>query len=167
MSAASTPVARAETLLSARVLAFALIVIGVLAFIFPPTVASWIQQRRVTRAVTQVQALAQAIAADAASKLSTRPELVDVELLIGPGDAVIEAGDRAWIDSRAAPLRASVAAPDTILAPDPWLRALLVNIGARKRGGPIWVLSAGPNGIVETPFLSSAPAGDDVAVRVP
>jgi len=47
--------------------------------------------------------------------------------------------------------------------PDPWGHAYLVNTGgyhnSRER---VWILSAGPNGIVETPLQSSALRGDDI-----
>ena len=64
---------------------------------------------------------------------------------------------------------------------DPWGNRYLINIGlvdtspgaATSSGRPkaaVWVLSAGPNGTVETPFavsiLSASPGGDDIAVRV-
>jgi hypothetical protein len=63
---------------------------------------------------------------------------------------------------------------------DPWGNRYLVNIGAARRvdspgAGPrppqaIWVLSAGSNGIIETPYNQPAAGatvgGDDVAVRV-
>jgi type II secretory pathway pseudopilin PulG len=60
------------------------------------------------------------------------------------------------------------------LLPDPWGNRFLVNIGAGAEAGTppgaVWVLSAGPNGIVETPFLQPAAharlGGDDVGVRV-
>lgn len=57
---------------------------------------------------------------------------------------------------------------------DPWNHRYVVNIGlVLVAGAPkwaVWVLSAGPNGVIETPYkqlLSSAAlGGDDVGVRV-
>lgn len=64
---------------------------------------------------------------------------------------------------------------------DPWGNRYLVNIGlvdtspgaATLSGQPklaVWVLSAGPNGTIETPYrlqiLNAATAGDDLAFRV-
>jgi prepilin-type N-terminal cleavage/methylation domain-containing protein len=69
------------------------------------------------------------------------------------------------------------------IGPDPWGNRYLVNIGlidtspgaATLSGQPklaVWVLSAGPNGVIETPFslsilnTTSAAFGDDLAVRI-
>jgi prepilin-type N-terminal cleavage/methylation domain-containing protein len=64
---------------------------------------------------------------------------------------------------------------------DPWGNHYVVNIGlidtspgaATASGQPklaVWVLSAGPNGTIETPFsqpiLNAAPGGDDIATRI-
>ena len=46
---------------------------------------------------------------------------------------------------------------------DPWRQAYLVNVGA---SGSVWVVSAGANGIVETVFGATEPAGDDIGSRV-
>jgi prepilin-type N-terminal cleavage/methylation domain-containing protein len=68
------------------------------------------------------------------------------------------------------------------LASDPWGNRYVVNIGlidvspgaVTAAGRPkmaVWVLSAGPNGIIETPFASSIlvaarPGGDDIGTRI-
>jgi hypothetical protein len=56
------------------------------------------------------------------------------------------------------------------LAPDPWGNGYAVNLAAGFSSEPavLWVLSAGPNGIIETPFLSetTTTAGDDIGVIV-
>lgn len=50
--------------------------------------------------------------------------------------------------------------------PDPWGRAYVVSVsgfaGGTKPGNHVWCLSAGPNGIVETPASSDQLLGDDV-----
>jgi len=90
-------------------------------------------------------------------------------VLTGPGDPVLEASDRTWTTARQAPLQSYVALPVETVAPDPWLRALQINVGAGRQGGRLWVLSAGPNGIIDTPFgaAAAAPSGDDVAAPLP
>jgi type II secretory pathway pseudopilin PulG len=59
--------------------------------------------------------------------------------------------------------------------PDPWGNRYSVNVGAARRAGSsparaVWALSAGPNGIIETPFTQAAGdahlGGDDVGARV-
>lgn len=51
------------------------------------------------------------------------------------------------------------------ISADPWGRRYAINVGSRTaRGAKLMVLSAGPNGIVETPFARAgfAPGGDDI-----
>jgi hypothetical protein len=165
-----TDARREDGVLSGWSLTLALVAIAFLAFVLPPGIARWLQQTRIARAVAQLDALALALTHAGASGFSTNPHLREIGVLSGPGDAVTEARDRDWIVARAAPLQSYVELPATALAPDPWLRALLINVGAPRAGGQMWVLSAGPNGIVETPFVSpppGAPGGDDIAVRLP
>ncbi|MBN2208387.1 MAG: type II secretion system protein GspG [Candidatus Coatesbacteria bacterium] len=53
---------------------------------------------------------------------------------------------------------------------DPWGRAYVVSVsgftGGSKPGNRAWCLSAGPNGVVETPAASDQALGDDVGVQV-
>lgn len=56
---------------------------------------------------------------------------------------------------------------------DPWGNRYLVNVGALGQiGQPVWVISAGPNGVVETVIdvtgtgAASATAGDDIGFRI-
>ncbi|MCR4309303.1 MAG: type II secretion system protein GspG [Deltaproteobacteria bacterium] len=50
------------------------------------------------------------------------------------------------------------------LPADPWGKPYVVNITAT--GGPIWVLSAGPNGKVQTRVIDNVVLGDDIGFRV-
>ncbi|MEX1127784.1 MAG: hypothetical protein WEB50_04380 [Vicinamibacterales bacterium] len=85
-------------------------------------------------------------------------------ILTGPG-ALPRANDAAWLTATSAPLTA-VAPP---VDEDPWANAYVVNTGVGA-GQAIWILSAGPNGIIETPFeqpsQSAVLAGDDRGVRL-
>ncbi len=51
---------------------------------------------------------------------------------------------------------------------DPWGHKYFCNIGeiTFNNGNPVWILSAGPNGVVETPVGQGTPAGDDIGVRL-
>jgi general secretion pathway protein G len=53
------------------------------------------------------------------------------------------------------------------VAGDPWGNAYVTNADSFPiAGNPVWVLSAGPNGQVETvPFLQT-PLGDDIGIRI-
>ncbi len=47
---------------------------------------------------------------------------------------------------------------------DPWGRKYLCNVGGfhRAEGGPVWVLSAGPDGTLQTPPTAIGVSGDDI-----
>ena len=89
-------------------------------------------------------------------------------VLSGPGQAP-QATDTAWTTSMMSPLSAHASFIPAIPA-DPWGNAYMVNVGAHISHGAVWILSAGPDGIIETPFLqpaqSASVAGDDRALRV-
>ncbi len=59
------------------------------------------------------------------------------------------------------------------LSEDPWGRSYLANVGKLQPGqnSQVWVISAGPNGVVDTPFATSSTAGaalsgDDIGARI-
>jgi len=58
----------------------------------------------------------------------------------------------------------------TQLPLDPWGRPYVINAGtftsAGTRPAPVWVLSAGPNGIIDTSVASMTTAVDDVGYRI-
>lgn len=47
---------------------------------------------------------------------------------------------------------------------DPWGSAYFINANNLTSGGTVWILSAGPNGIVDTPVSAAALQGDDVGI---
>lgn len=49
---------------------------------------------------------------------------------------------------------------------DPWGNAYIVNAFGFAGGGYVWALSAGPDGIIETPAGSAALLGDDIGVVI-
>jgi hypothetical protein len=88
-----------------------------------------------------------------------------------PGYAVMASGvSRGWNGPYLAP---------SDLGPDPWNNRYFVNVGWLELAGgntrreglkAVWVLSAGPNGVIETPLVQDAdragPGGDDVVYRI-
>lgn len=88
--------------------------------------------------------------------------LGDTELLEGPGPRAVSRDER-WNTARAMPLTRLARQGAGVLPSDPWGNAYLVLITDGPGGGAARVLSAGPNGIIETPFAlePSTAAGDD------
>ena len=83
---------------------------------------------------------------------------------------------RQWVDGRVGSLSGDVS---HATRPDPWGNRYLVNIGALQASEAdeastepraLWVLSAGPNGLIETvyaaPALSAVVSGDDIGARI-
>lgn len=157
-------------------LAFVLLATAVL----PPAAAWGVNRSRVRVASAEVARIAEMLR-------RAEPELRDVvhgaEVLCGPGRVPLtntRAAQR-WVTAPRAALApvapvaplaplANVAGDRRTLAADPWGNCYVVNLAAIAAGGrsTLWVLSAGPNGIIDTPFVteSETPAGDDVGIRV-
>jgi hypothetical protein len=104
------------------------------------------------------------------------------EWLTGRSDTLasqLAAGDPPGMDTRPGNAGHPTRQPPEIGA-DPWGNRYLVNVGALSGDEPagsglrpmfvVWVLSAGANGIIETPFdqpgATATVGGDDVAARV-
>ena len=49
---------------------------------------------------------------------------------------------------------------------DAWGRCFLVNADALSSQGPVWLLSAGPHGVIDTPPNALALGGDDIGNRL-
>ena len=151
----------------------ALLAILVLAFVVPPGLATLVNGSRIDRAQEQVRVLAQEVQVAASAPGSDIQQAADV--LGGPGRTPEAPGPSAWIESQLGTLERYVSES---LSPDPWGNRYLVNIGLLKETAPagsgdasaVWVLSAGPNGNVETayrlPARSARVRGDDVGARV-
>ena len=155
-------------IVSTRRLISALSIIMLLVFALPPGLAIWVNQRRESRAEALVQRLAIELATASGRSSLSRAAADGIGLLTGPGDPMADATDGTWRSTRAAALSSYFLPAEEITA-DPWARSLLVNVGSTSGAGAIWVLSPGPNGIVETPFAlhdAAHAAGDDIAVRV-
>ena len=133
--------------MSGRRLAAALATIVLFAFVLPPLAAHQVNARRIERCRQSVARLA------AAFEGETAPAV-----FVGRGAAPTLAQGLGW------PVDSLKALDD---APDPWGNHYLVIVGGAGSKKTVTVLSAGPNGMLETPFTAaSSPRGDDiVAVR--
>jgi type II secretory pathway pseudopilin PulG len=146
-----------------RVLAI-LAVILVLALVLPYAAVRRLHQARLDAADRQAADIGRALR----DVLSTSPDALplDVELLEGPGARPIVLDER-WTALNTQPLERVLRR--TQPAADPWGNAWFVL--ARRSSSPrgLWVLTAGPDGIVQTVLSAPEPtaAGDDRLVRVP
>jgi GT2 family glycosyltransferase len=155
-------------------LGVALSVIFLLSVVLPWSMATGLNRDRIDRARGEVGAIAAALrAVGAARQAGYQPDQLNV-VLIGPGAYPEIPPGSDWREVTA--IGASAAHLDLPLAPDPWGNHYLIypspaDAGAPHRGAIArWVLSAGPNGIVETPFRQppdrAALGGDDIGARV-
>ena len=152
----------------------ALAAILVLAVIAPPGLATLVNRSRIDRAQEEVRRLADALQ-DAGLEDRARAQAKD-DLLGGPGNAPEASVVQQWADGRVGSLSGYVSEP---LRSDPWGNRYLVNLGAMQPNeadeastepSALWVLSAGPNGVVETPYaapaVSAVVSGDDIGARI-
>ena len=147
--------------MSGRKLAAALAAIALLTFGLPPLAARQVNGRRIDLARQDVQRIAASLAD--ARQLALAETIASAGggplVLTGPGAAPAFAPGLGWPAGRMFPWSAL---PDNE-SRDPWGNHYLIAVGGGP-GGPVVVLSAGPNGTVDTPFASAAsPRGDDIA----
>ncbi len=147
----------------------ALILIGVLCFVLPPAAAWSVNRSRVRVASAEVAALAD-LMRQAGPELREAATRADV--LSGPGHMPVASAPDAerWVTAPRGPLARAIGGRRT-LSVDPWGNSYVVKLAPIAAGEPStpWVLSAGPNGIIETPFLPRGDqglAGDDVGARI-
>jgi hypothetical protein len=151
---------------SGRQLAGALAAIALLAGVLPPFAARQVHQRRLAHAQADVRRIADLLAAGDGAEMTAAgagPAGQPV-LLLGPGEAPKFSPDTHWPEARNLfdLSRADRDAP-LALSPDPWGNALLIVVRAGK-DRRVEVLSAGPNGFVDSRFPpGGSPTGDDIA----
>ncbi len=135
--------------------------------VVPPLGAYAVNRSRVQAATRVVTDLAEGLRADP-SRLIERARSADVACGSGNMPLARLPGAQGWVTApRATWVRAD--RDPTSPAEDPWGNCYAVNLAAANRpGAAVWALSAGPDGIIDTPFLEAvvAPAGDDVGIRV-
>jgi hypothetical protein len=132
--------------MSLKALLPSLAAIVVLALVVPLAAATWEHRRRIASAWRDAGAIADRVSACAG----------DPRVATGPGNLPATAAGHSTIQN--VTVRSEVCG--LALRPDPWGNGYLI--------GPGWVLSAGANGIVETPFPPRPGvevAGDDVLER--
>ncbi len=154
-TATSPPADRALT--APRVFAL-LAAIVVLALVLPYGAVHTLHVRRLQAADDTARAIAERLGDALRAAPSEMPPATRV--LAGPGDQP-RAIDERWSTAARFPLARVLGAAPAI-PPDPWGNAYLVNVGADPRR-PLWVISAGPDGILQTPLADAGDraSGDD------
>jgi hypothetical protein len=154
-------------------LVVALAVIFAATAVLPPAAAWSLNEARIAQTEARVRS--------AADRLRTRANEISgfdasVGIACGPGrlpDLVPTTATAravaASLSTHGAWLRRAGMAPELFgagMPTDAWGRCFLLNVEAWSTGEPVWLLSAGPNGLVDTPADARTTGGDDVGVRV-
>jgi hypothetical protein len=138
-----------------------------------PPVAAWTLNR--TR-IAQTSARAQA----AIERLRTSGDVLSgltahTGIVCGPGrvpdrePATASARSGASYPSHIAWLRAAQIEPVLFgagMPTDAWGRCFLLNAEGFSKGDPVWLISAGPNGLIDTPPNALVLGGDDIGGRL-
>lgn len=143
-----------------RRVAAIVVVIVALTAVIPPAGAYALARWRVTRAW---QLAEEGAASLGARKLELQSAAGMQSVVCGPGRVPRGEGPSfRWVEN-------PVAAGSTfagIWPQDPWGRCYLLNVRALTDTGSGLLISAGPNGEIDTPLGATAPAGDDIAATV-
>lgn len=141
-----------------HVVAFAVATLIATAVV-PPVFGWGLNQWRVETTLRRAQWLARQLASDR-RVLAERARVVPV--VCGPGRLPKPGPTGRWV-GRA--VQATGIFPDGTPT-DAWGRCLLVNIDGFVSGGPVWVMSAGPDGRIRTFPAADHTDGDDIGVRI-
>jgi hypothetical protein len=139
-------------------LALALCAIAVLAFVLPAFAVRTLHARRLRSVTGDLTMIAGA--------LRQAPNPVSA-ILAGPGDRP-RAEDERWNSTAVLPLAQAAAPSAHPIAADPWGNAYVVCTSSGPGPAGLWVISAGPDGILQTPLNVPREqiAGDDSGLRV-
>lgn len=122
-----------------------------------PARAYWRQQQQ----LVYTRALVARTAFDVRRRLEEWPSGHKLPaVLCGPGSPVVEG---LW--DTTPPVRADIVFGHP-LAADGWGRCLVLNLDDSNLLRPVWVVSAGPNGRIQTSPDGAGRGGDDIALRV-
>ncbi len=141
-------------------LLLALVAAVLVTAVLPPGAAWWLNRHRVQQTMERARVGAEAVRSHADARQLDR---VNAAVVCGPG-RIPKAGGASddWV-------RETVIAPALFgagMPTDAWGQCFLMNVEAWKSGGHVWILSAGPNGRVDTPLGAGTVQGDDIAVVV-
>lgn len=140
--------------------------------VLPPAAAWTLNQNRVTQTQVRARAATERLRTSAEATAGLGP---GTGIICGPGrlpdwgPATITLRAGVSYLSHSAWLRGARIAPELFgsgMPTDAWGRCFLLNAGAWPSGGPVWLVSAGPNGLIDTPPNAIALGGDDIGDRL-
>ena len=154
--------------MTGRRLLVALTAILLATAVLPPAAAWSVTVRRVHRAEAMTATLAEQLRApDAQAKLERLAQSAAVLCGDGRVPSVVPYGYvGGWLTESRGPLSSAVGTP---VAPDPWGNCYIVNVRNPTPGAGVWVISAGPNGIVDSMWSPAGAVmlgGDDIGARL-
>ena len=158
--------------ISGAQLVAALAAILIATVVLPPAAAWTLNQTRIAQTRERARAAAERLRAgsDETAGLARGAGIVcgpgrlpaRAPASISPRVQLSQAAHRAWLNgARMAPELFGSGMPT-----DAWGRCFLLNADAWATGGPVWILSAGPNGWIDTPPNALALGSDDIGGRL-
>lgn len=147
--------------ISGRQLVISLGIIAMSTVVVPPGAAWWLNRHRVAQTRERALHAADDVRLHGAAR---GVDHVEASVVCGPGrlPKAGESGPDEWV-------RYTAIAPQVFgagMPTDAWGQCFLMNVGQWKGGGRVWVLSAGPNGRIDTPLGATIVQGDDIGAIV-
>jgi general secretion pathway protein G len=158
-------------------------IIAILAGILVPLILKEIDEARITRAYADVRSISSALIIFR-KDTGKWPDLdgacaANVTLLASDGGVPANAAAMNFDASAMASFNAYLPVDDNLcygarwkgpyiarVSSDPWGNTYLLNANAFAGTNPVWILSAGPDGVIDTDAASTTVAGDDVGLRM-
>lgn len=158
-------------------------IIAILAGVLVPLILKEIDEARITRAYADARSLSSAIIVlkkDAGKWPNLSGTCVaDVTLLHGDGAIPGDADTRGFVQTKKTHYNDFLTTDATgcigtkwkgpymaHASMDPWGNAFITNADGFASPSPVWIISAGPNGVIETNSDDQTLLGDDVGIRL-
>jgi len=157
-------------------------IIAILAGILVPLIFKEIDESKITRAAADVKSISTAMLVlrkDTGSWPGSAACTPGVEVIMGNGIMPVFSAVPNWATSQTDTYDHYLNTDDSgcwpttwkgpymaTVTPDPWGHAYVTNATEILANGNIWIISAGPNGTVETGSTADNLAGDDIGVRI-
>ncbi len=154
-------------------------IIAILAGILVPLIFKEIDESKITRASADIRSISSAMIVfkkDAGQWPTKDSECSDTTLVNGRGNLPGNLAAMGFDMSLPGPFDALTADAGCVnnwkgpymaaVAPDPWGNAYVVNSKDFSGTGPVWILSAGPNGVIDTTTTSQVTGNDDIGARL-